>query len=161
MTAATEALLHQADVTFMDDVHQVWRSSLQPGEDTPFEPHYVEYEVDDGTRTVDAANTAPQELPDSLRQTSFVTGVIAMRMLDGYLRMDPPELGSERIEKMAINLAAFWDPARLYGQRYDLDAVMSIPGVSYYGRKGLDILEAVNQGRPVPIGSEADDLSGH
>lgn len=99
----------QSTLALADDVHHVWRSTLQPGETTPYEPDTVEFAAPGGAQEVDLANSQPHELPGSVRDISLGTAALGLSLLEIHAESRMPELSSMHVEKMAINLALVWE----------------------------------------------------
>ncbi len=108
MLTVSDNVRYMADVMFSGDVHDIWRSSLQPGADTSFEEHIVGYLADGETQYVDIANTSPQELPPQFRDLSYRTGAMVLSMIDRTIDRGGAEIESMHIEKMALHLGSVW-----------------------------------------------------
>jgi hypothetical protein len=97
-------------ISISSDVHDIWRSSLNPGETKPFECDVID--VDGGS--IDVANTHSRELPETLQRISVASGAIILTMINTHLTCKD-EIESMDIEKMSINLFGLWNVIK-YGQ---------------------------------------------
>lgn len=97
-------------VSISCDVHDMWRSSLNPGETKPFESDMMDI---DG-KLIDVANTDSRELPESLQRISVASGATILTMINTQLACRD-KIESMHIQKMSINLFGMWDVIK-YGQ---------------------------------------------
>jgi len=98
---------HTSVVELSYDVHDMWRSTLEPGADTPFSPDIVSSPDFYGGETFDAANIDPERLPANLKAVSYMSALIVANTIDTHLISGYP-IDDVRVEKMAINLYTFW-----------------------------------------------------
>ncbi len=102
-------LRHPINAELSYDMHDMWRSTLAPGVDTPFACDVVPFATEDGEQLLDLANTAPDQLPSSVQALSYGSAAIVSGMVEACLQPQMPPIDDVRIEKTAILLYGFWD----------------------------------------------------